>query len=161
MFLPDIGDAEPQLLRFNDMPKARLVRPEMEPPSMNWTEVAARSAWQSAGGGALHRFTGRAREEVKVDKWLEQPEFWTGLRGLAQRVGVEPVLLICRDETEELVGLNYRRAGPLAALDVSDRRPSRDRGHYVAGIEGVEVFATDLAKGVAWLFSARHLRRLG
>ncbi|MFC0683914.1 hypothetical protein [Novosphingobium clariflavum] len=161
VFAPDGGEGELGEIGFDDVPKARLVRPIMEPPSVNWDDVLSNSVLGEAGRRAVWQFARRPREGLTVDAWLDDPAFWKSLPAMAAPVGEAPTLLVSRDESEGLLRRRHMRDGPLAGLDVVYDRLPRSRGWHIARIEGVDVFATDVAAGTAWLFSGRHLRSIG
>lgn len=161
VFAPDDGEGELQEIAFDNVPKARLVRPIMEPPSANWDEVISDTVRREAGRRAVWEFVRRPREWLAMDVWLDDPAFWKSLPNLAARVGEAPTLLVSRDDSEGLLRRSYMRDGPLAELNVDYNRQPRHSGQHIARIEGVDVFATDVTAGTAWLFSGRHLRRIG
>lgn len=161
VFAPNDGEGELAEIPFNDVPKARLVRPIMEPPSANWDDVISKNVCHEVGRRAVRQFARRPREGLTVDAWLDEPAFWKSLPAMMPPVGEAPTLLVSRDESERLLRRSYVRDGPLAELDVVYDRQPRSRGQHVARIEGVDVYATDIAPGTAWLFSGRHLRRIG
>jgi hypothetical protein len=162
VFLADKGQGDSRQTLFNGIGKGRLVRPEMEPPSSNWTEFIAKHARESAGKHALDVFAGMPREVVESGSELDDPAFWHAMPDLVRRVGDRPVLIVAQqDSIERFGGLRVGRDDPLHEFAISHPRLPRERGRHVMTIEGVEVFAMNIDPGVAWLTSARHLRRIG
>jgi hypothetical protein len=157
----EAGEGEHRTVRFNGIGKGNLVRPEMEWPSSNWTEMLASRTRHAAGDYAFQVFARRPRERVGVDAGLDEPEFWRQLAPLRERVGPDAVLIVTHKDAIDRLGRFYLGRGqPLGDIEVSFKRVPRERGHHVARVDGVEVFATNIEKGTAWLLSARHLRRI-
>jgi len=162
VFLADEGTGEERTARFTGIGKGRLIRPEMEQASLNWTEFIAKHAREAAGQYAFEVFARMSRELIRADGKLDDPIFWRAIPDLVERVGDQPVLIVAtQDSIDHLGRLRFGRDDPLAGFDVSYERTPRERGRYVVTIAGVEVFATNLPTGTAWLTSARHLRRIG
>lgn len=162
VFLADGGVGEERQTRFNGIGKGKLVRPEMEQASLNWTEFIAKHAREAAGGYAFAVFARMPRELVQADAELDDPAFWRAMPDLVRRVGDRPVLIVAHQDSIDRLGrLRFGRDDPLAGFAVSYQRTPRERGRHVVTIEGVEVFAANLQPGTAWLTSARHLRRIG
>ena len=157
------GDGgEQRTLQFGEIPKARLVRPEMEPPISNWRETVSTAVRTEAGRVAFRSFVGRVRERIEVDSLLQTRSFWQSIAPLIARVGPQPVLVVnIEDAQRGLQAYGSRHVvGPPEVIVVGGRRP-RERGRFIGVVEGVEVFATDVPAGVAWLFSATQLRSMG
>ncbi|WBY17297.1 hypothetical protein PF049_03830 [Erythrobacteraceae bacterium WH01K] len=162
VFLADEGAGEERTAVFNGIGKGKLVRPEMEQATLNWTEFIAAHAREAAGQYAFEVFARSPRELIRAGAKLDDPTFWRAMPALVERVGEQPVLIVAtQDSIDQLGRLHFRRDDPLAGFDISHERTPRERGHHVVTIEGVEVFATNLPPGTAWLTSARHLRRIG
>lgn len=162
VYLAEEGAGEERQARFNGIGKGKLVRPEMEQASMNWTEFIAKHAREAAGGHAFDVFARMPRELVQADAELDDPAFWHAMPDLVRRVGDRPVLIVAiQDSIDRLGRMRFGRDDPLAGLAISYERTPRERGRHVVTIEGIEVFAANLQPGTAWLTSARHLRRVG
>lgn len=162
VFLADDGQGEERQARFTGIGKGKLVRPEMEPESSNWTAFIAKHAREAAGGYAFDVFARMPRELVQADAELDDPAFWRAMPDLVRRVGDRPVLIVAtQDSIDRLGRMRFRRDDPLAGLAISYERTPRERGRHVMNVEGVEVFATNIQPGTAWLTSAKHLRRIG
>jgi hypothetical protein len=78
---------------------------------------------------------------------------------LISRVGPDPVLVIS-GAAEARVLRRFIYAAPADHPNLSIERRSRvgRRGQYIVTVEGVDVFASVLPPGNAWLFSAKALR---
>lgn len=162
VFLADEGQGDERRTLFNGIGKGRLVRPEMEQASSNWTEFIAKHAREAAGGYAFAVFARMPKELVEAGGELDDPAFWRAMPDLVRRVGDRPVLIVAHQDSIDRLGrLRFGRDDPLAEFSVSYQRTPRERGRHVVTIEGVEVFAADIPRGTAWLTSARHLRRIG
>jgi hypothetical protein len=162
VFLAENGQGDERQWLVNGIGKGKLVRPEMEQASSNWTAFIAKHAREAAGGYAFEVFARMPREVVEVESELDDPAFWHAMPDLVRRVGDRPVLIVANQDSIDRLGrLRFGRDDPLAGLATSYERTPRERGRHVVTIEGVEVFATNLQPGTAWLTSARHLRRIG
>lgn len=162
VFLADDGEGDERRARFNGIGKGKLIRPEMEPESSNWTAFIAKHAREAAGGYAFDVFARMPRELVEADAELDDPAFWRAMPDLVRRVGDRPVLIVTNQDSIDRLGrMRFRRDDPLAGLAISYERTPRERGRHVMNVEGVEVFATNIQPGTAWLTSAKHLRRIG
>ncbi|MBN8809117.1 MAG: hypothetical protein J0I47_12910 [Sphingomonas sp.] len=162
VFLADEGRGDERRTLFNGIAKGKLVRPEMEQASSNWTEFIAKHAREAAGGYAFAVFARMPREPVDAVGELDDPAFWRAMPDLVRRVGDRPVLIVAHQDAIDRLGrLRFGRDDPLAGFAVSYQRTPRERGRHVVTIEGVEVFAADIPRGTAWLTSAWHLRRIG
>jgi len=162
VFLADEGQGEQRQASFNGIGKGKLVRPEMEQVNHNWTEIISKHAREAAGGYAFDVFARLPREVVEADSELDDPAFWRAMPDFVRRVGDRPILIVANQDSIDRLGrLRFGRDDPLPGFAVSFERTARERGRHVVTIEGVEVFATNLQPGTAWLTSARHLRRIG
>jgi hypothetical protein len=162
VFLADDGEGDERRTVFNGIGKGRLVRPQMEPESSNWTQFIAKHAREAAGDYAFQVFARMPREVVQADAELDDPAFWRAMPDLVRRVGERPVLIMAHQDSVDRLGrMRFRRDDPLAGLAISYERTPRERGRHVMNVEGVEVFAANIQPGTAWLTSARHLRRIG
>lgn len=161
-FAAEEGQGEERQVSFNGIQKGRLIRPEMEQANSGWSGTIAKHAREAAGDYAFQVFARRPREQVDIDANLDDAAFWRDVAPLAARVGEDPILIVAhQDSAERLMRSRLRRDDPLAGLRISYERPPRERGRFVATIEGIAVFTAGIPPGTAWLVSAHHLRSVG
>lgn len=150
--------------RLNGVNKAGFVRPAMEQESLNFAQVVARQVSEWAAQRAISNFARSAKDELWIYAPLGHPDFWRQLGELSKLVGERPVLVVShQDSIQYLSWRKLKGDSPLSRLNVEFDRGERERerGRYVATIEGIEVFALNIDVGSTWLTSARHLRRIG
>lgn len=142
--------------------KGELVEPPMEPESGNLVEVLADAACRNASVHIWRQFIDRPRESFDVSAPIEDEAFWRIMVSTATRVGPDPVLLVSEREDERILRrfvYSSRKEPPQVKVE---RKPHDEvgghYGSYIATIEDIGVYGTQLPTGRAWLFSARLLR---
>lgn len=144
---------------FPGLSKAQFVDPPMEWETTGFTEHYARLVSQQAGRRVWRLFADQPRELVSVAAPIEDPAFWHEVLVFASGVGAEPMLLVSQlAEGRALRRFVHRVDAAPGGLMVTRRSEMGD--HYIATIEGVDVFAGDFPAGKAWLFSPYILQSL-
>jgi hypothetical protein len=148
-------------IRLNGIAKGELVEPPMETESSNMVEVFAAHVRDGAGNRVWRLFCSRPRERIAIPARVEDDDFWKQIEPLVVQVGTAPILVVSREaEGRAIRRLLYPTSDDKPAMKV-DRKPRGDvGGHYIATVDGVDVFGADFDPGEAWLFSARALQRL-
>ncbi|MDX0542054.1 hypothetical protein GOC91_03350 [Sinorhizobium medicae] len=142
--------------------KGELVEPPMETEPANFIEAMNDTACFHASHRIWRQFILRPRQGLDVSASVDDEAFWRVMTTAASRIGPEPVLLVSqRDEGRIIRRFIYAKRGE--TLPVRIERKPRDEygghgGSYIATIEDIDVYGTDLGAGTALLFSARILR---
>jgi hypothetical protein len=147
--------------RFSGVPKARLVEPPMEVPSLNFEGVVASGVSEAAGTQAWRAFVGRPRQTVDVPDGPTTGAFWEKIAPLIAQLGAEPVLIVPREtELRALRLISRLGADERAGLRIEQKPRYTPGAVYIASINGVEVFGLQMPPGTSWLFSSCALRRI-
>ncbi|MGE3710703.1 MAG: hypothetical protein AB7G35_13605 [Hyphomicrobiaceae bacterium] len=151
---PQNPEAELFTSRFNGLSKAQFVDPPMEWESVGFTKHYAQQVSVQAGQRVWNLFTRQRREPASVTTRIEDPEFWQQIKGLADGVGAEPMLIVSRQaEGRALRQFVCQLREPPGGLTI-ERKIHQDMGNsYIATVDGVDVFGADFTAGTAWLFS--------
>jgi hypothetical protein len=146
-------------ITFTGIGKAQLIEPPMDPPGSGFEDMLVSGSRDMAGNIAWHAFCQRPRNEVNVGAPAEDGEFWREIAPLVAQVGPDPVLVVSRNaEGRALRRLLYAPATARPKLMI-DRRPRGERrAPYIATIEDVDVFGSELPAGRVLLFSAESLK---
>lgn len=159
--VPRGEDAELRQMTFNGIPKAQFTEPPMQSPVSNFMEMFVSGAREMAGNYAWRVFCGRARTRVTVGAGVGSAAFWRELMPMVSKAGPRPTLIVSLPTEGRLLRrFLYSSPGDRPDLRI-ERRASRTMGpHYIATVEGVDVFGADLPPNEAWLFSAKTLSRV-
>jgi hypothetical protein len=156
-------DASIELREFSitGISKAQLIAPPMETTSSNFEEMLTSIAVKNALSTARATFARRHRDVIDISAKVEEGAFWRSIAPLIDRIGSYPVLLVSRAaEGRALRRILYGSPTHRPNLRVEQRELAANAGSYIATIEGVDVFGSDLSEGVAWLFSGQALRKI-
>jgi len=148
-------------VRFQGIAKAELIEPPMAPTVLGFDELLMSGSLEDAERRVWIGFAQRPRTEVTVGAKAELEAFWGEIAEYVEQVGPEPVLVLSRNaEGRVLRRFGYGLTRDRPNLMIERRPDDESGGAYIATVEGVDVFGADFTPGVAWLFSARALRRI-
>ena len=145
-------------LRVDNIGKAHLVDPPMDEPILGFEDWLVSSVQSRAGKNVWRQFTLKSRTESTIQHPIQSKAFWLELKQLAEKVGIEPSLIVSR--SAELAALRkfvYRPVEDTLGLRIERRTDLSNKDGYVATIEGIDVFGADFESGNAWLFSGQLL----
>lgn len=155
------ADGEMYTISWKGIRKAQLIDPPMEAPTSRFEETYASATVRQATSYAWRAFARRNRTQIRVDAKIEEKEFWRQIAPLIDQVGPDPTLIISRSaEGRALRGILFGSAATRPELKIEQLPRNSQGGSYIATIQNVSVFGSDVDAGTAWLFSARALRRL-
>jgi len=140
--------------RLTGLSKAQFVDPPMETEPTRFAKHFTDLVENQAGRRVWNLFASRHREQATVAARIEEPAFWQPVKGLADGVGAEPMLIVSRQaEGRALRRFVYQLQEAPAGLTI-ERKDRHDMGNsYIATVEGVDVFGGNFTSGTAWLFS--------
>ena len=146
-------EAELFTSRLNGLSKAQFVDPPMEWESAGFARHYAQQVSRQAGQRVWNLFARRHREPASVAGQIEDLAFWQQIKGLADAVGAEPILVVSRQaEGRALRQFVSQLREPLTGLTI-ERKNRQEGNSYIATVDGVDVFGADFTAGTAWLFS--------
>ncbi|WP_242165229.1 hypothetical protein [Lysobacter sp. M15] len=139
--------------------KARLIDPS---PSMlsNLGDVTSRFVKRQSDGYLWRDFAARKRFTYTVSKLPNDALFWWEIGDLAHYIGPDPILIVSDDETKTLRELIAGRTMDSSEPTI-EQKPAGEKGRqYLATVNGVDVYSSEMSPRKAWLFSARTLERV-
>ncbi|RBO93482.1 hypothetical protein [Pseudochrobactrum asaccharolyticum] len=145
--------------RLDNVKKGQFVTPAMEQESINFGNVLSSNVSSIAANRIWRLFTMRPRISIEISENLEDKAFWQKAVPYIAEVGPNPVLIVSiAAEAKSFQRFMYSDAKGRSELRIERQQKTSAEGHFIANVEGVDVFCANFEAGVAWLFSSEALR---
>ena len=130
----------------------------MESTSSSLDDYLILTTERTVSNYVLRAFRKLERIPHSLDGKIDDASFWLEIPELVYRVGPVPVLLISRASEDRTLRRFIYSVSPTPENIVIDTNPPTERsGSFIASINGILVFGSDLEPGQAWLFSSNLL----
>ena len=141
------------------IPKGLLTDPPMEQFPVNFYEALISTAQGGISNSILRSFRNRDRIGHALALPIDHEDFWQEIKNMIDRVGPDPVLLVSRaSEDRALRRYVYSSTPRQENVSIETTPPNGRSNSFIATINGIQVFGSDLASGQSWLFSRNVLK---
>lgn len=153
------GQGQSRDVELIHLEKARLIDPS---PSMlsNLGNVTSGFVKKQSDRYLWRDFAARKRFTYTASNMPQNALFWWEMGDLAHYIGPGPILIVSDDETRTLRELIAGRTADSSELTIEQKLVVEKGRHYLATVNGVDVYSSEMSPRKAWLFSAHTLERV-